>query len=152
MKTQQQSDLTLEARLDTQIARFGSRLAVGLTEHNQSLSHDITERLRFGREQALLKARGARAAQAQAVPSKVLLRAGNALALGGSGKSPRWLKLASFMPLILLALGLLLIQHSQLYEQIMAAADIDTALLSDQLPPAAYGDPGFSEFLSDDKE
>ena len=30
-----------------------------------------------------------------------------------------------------------------------AAAEMDAALLSDKLPPAAYGDPGFSEYLSD---
>jgi hypothetical protein len=32
-------------------------------------------------------------------------------------------------------------------EQVVAAAEIDTQLLSDQLPPAAYSDPGFAEFL-----
>jgi hypothetical protein len=29
----------------------------------------------------------------------------------------------------------------------MAAAEIDAQLLSDTLPPAAYSDPGFAEFL-----
>ena len=56
------------------------------------------------------------------------------------------------MPLCLLVAGLLLIQHGQWYEQILAAAEVDTALLSDNLPPAAYGDPGFSEYLSDEQE
>ena len=28
-----------------------------------------------------------------------------------------------------------------------AAAEVDTALLSDSLPPAAFTDPGFSEYL-----
>jgi hypothetical protein len=31
--------------------------------------------------------------------------------------------------------------------QIHAAAVVDTDLLSDELPPLAYSDPGFAEFL-----
>jgi hypothetical protein len=52
----------------------------------------------------------------------------------------------------MLVLGLALIQHSKFYQQIVAAAEIDTALLSDNLPPAAYSDPGFSEFLTTEQE
>jgi hypothetical protein len=32
-------------------------------------------------------------------------------------------------------------------EQVDAAAEIDAALLADDLPPAAYSDPGFLAFL-----
>jgi len=139
--------------LDARVARFGLRVAAGLTEHSQHLPHDVSERLRFAREQALLKARTARADQPQLVPSTSTVHMGSTMALTGSGdRSPRWLKLASFMPLVMLVLGLVLIQHSQFYQQILAAAEIDTALLSDNLPPAAYSDPGFSEFLSTEQE
>ena len=31
--------------------------------------------------------------------------------------------------------------------QVVAAAEIDAALLTDDLPPDAYSDPGFAEFL-----
>jgi hypothetical protein len=31
--------------------------------------------------------------------------------------------------------------------QISAAAEIDASLLADDLPPSAYSDPGFVEFL-----
>ena len=87
----------------------------------------------------------------------MLVHSGSAAALGATGQGgqsglPRWLKLASVMPLLMLLVGLLLIQQSQLHEQILAAADVDTALLSDHLPPAAYGDPGFTEYLSDSQE
>jgi hypothetical protein len=43
--------------------------------------------------------------------------------------------------------GLLLIDHLQTNEQIAAAAEVDAALLSDSLPPDAYSDAGFVEFL-----
>jgi len=53
----------------------------------------------------------------------------------------------SALPLVVLLAGLVLIQQHHDSEQISAAAEIDSALLADELPPAAYGDPGFSEFL-----
>jgi hypothetical protein len=137
---------------DALVARFGLRVAAGLNEQAQTLPANVSERLSFAREQALLKARSARAAQAQAAPASVLVRTGTTLSLGRGGDSPRWLKLTAILPLILLVVGLALIQHSQWYEQILAAAEIDTGLLSDKLPPAAYGDPGFKEYLSDEQE
>lgn len=136
---------------DLDMSRFGLRVAAGLTEQGDALAPDISERLRFAREQALLKAREARAAHPQVETAATVLRQGNSLALGGPGRG-RWLKLASLAPLLLLIGGLLLIQHSQWYQQITAAAEMDAALLSDKLPPAAYGDPGFSEYLSDDEQ
>jgi hypothetical protein len=41
-----------------------------------------------------------------------------------------------------------LIQQWHARAQIDAAAEIDAALLSDSLPPSAYSDPGFAEFLN----
>lgn len=136
------------------MTRFGLRVAADLSERNETLPHDISERLRFAREQALLKAKTARAAQVQLAPSTPVVQMGATLALGGSGSkesSPRWLKFASLLPLLMLILGLFLIQHTQWYQQINASAEIDTALLSDHLPPSAYSDPGFSEFLSEEQ-
>ncbi|MBB4843519.1 hypothetical protein HNP55_002042 [Paucibacter oligotrophus] len=141
--------------LETRMTRFGLRVAADLSERNETLPHDISERLRFAREQALLRAKTARAAQVQLAPSTPVLQTGATLALGGgqggSEGSPRWLKFASLLPLLMLVLGLFLIQHTQWYQQINASAEIDTALLSDHLPPSAYSDPGFSEFLSEEQ-
>jgi hypothetical protein len=64
-----------------------------------------------------------------------------------SGPPSWWLRLASVLPLALLVVGLLLIQRTYLDQQIRAAAEIDEALLTDELPPQAYSDPGFAEFL-----
>ncbi|MBT9494760.1 MAG: DUF3619 family protein [Paucibacter sp.] len=138
------------SNVDARVARFGLRVAAGLNEHAQTLPPNVAERLSFAREQALLKARSARASQT--ATATVVTASGSTLTLGRGSNSPRWLKLTSLLPLILLVLGLALIQHSQWYEQILAAAEIDTSLLSDKLPPAAYGDPGFNEYLSDEQE
>jgi hypothetical protein len=64
-----------------------------------------------------------------------------------SGPPSWWLRLASFAPLALLVVGLLFIQRSYVDQQVRAAAEIDAAILTDDLPPQAYSDPGFAEFL-----
>ena len=61
--------------------------------------------------------------------------------------SPWWLKLASGFPLVVLLVGLAVIVQWNNHEQVLAAAEIDTMLLADELPPKAYADPGFAEFL-----
>ena len=58
-----------------------------------------------------------------------------------------WLRLASMSPLVLLVIGLVFIQHLHDQADIHAAAEVDAALLADDLPPEAYGDPGFVAFL-----
>ena len=74
-------------------------------------------------------------------------RGGSAtLAFGGPG-SQRWFKLASVLPIVALIGGFLLIEHVHQKSQIAAAAEIDAALLADDVPVAAYSDPGFVEFL-----
>ena len=57
------------------------------------------------------------------------------------------LKAASLVPFAALVVGLLFIQYTQTEAQISVAAEIDADLLADDLPPNAYRDPGFVEFL-----
>ena len=146
----------LDARLDASVTRFGLRVASGLTERSAALPHDVSERLRFAREQALARAVQARAASMATSPASATMAQGGATLALTSG--PRgadnglWAKLASALPLILLLAGLLLMQQGQINEQIAATAEVDTELLSDNLPPAAFSDPGFAEFLRDAEE
>ena len=121
------------------------RLAAALSLGAEALPHDITERLRFGRERALAVALQQRRAAAVAVAPQIVGSAGRSAVLGGPPSL--WIRLASALPLVVLVAGLVLIQHHHDFEQINAAAEIDSALLADELPPAAYGDPGFTEFL-----
>jgi hypothetical protein len=130
------------AARDAARARFARRVAVRLDEQARSLEGEVAERLRFGRERALERARLARSA-ARSAPRLGVTAAGAAL-LGGSGW---WLKVASLAPLAALVCGLVLIQQWQTRTQIDAAAEVDAALLADDLPPTAYRDAGFAEFL-----
>jgi hypothetical protein len=130
------------AARDAARARFARRLVVRLDEEARSLEGDVAARLRFGRERALECARLARST-ARTTPKLGVTDAGAAL-LGGSGW---WLKIASIAPLAALVCGLVLIQQWQTRTQIDAAAEVDAALLADDLPPTAYRDAGFVEFL-----
>jgi hypothetical protein len=128
--------------LDALQARFGLRVASRLSQASEQLPHDLTERLRVAREQAVARARGLR----QQAPATVAVAAGpGSLAL--APPPSWWLRLASALPLLLLVGGLLLIQQLHHRADIHAAAEVDAALLADDLPPEAYGDPGFVAFL-----
>jgi hypothetical protein len=125
-------------------SRLAARLAGGLSASFDSLPHDVAERLRFAREQAVSRGRLARRA-APAGATVLGLTAHGAAVLGGF--VPWWQRAASVLPLVLLVAGLVLIDNRAVREQVVAAADFDAQLLADDLPPAAYSDPGFAEFI-----
>jgi Protein of unknown function (DUF3619) len=128
-------------------ASLGLRFAAAMSKRVDSLPHDVTERLRFAREQAVNKAREMRRlAPAAARAAQVVGRsAGGAAVLGTP--MPWWQRAAAVLPLLMLVAGLFMIEHWSTREQAFAAADIDAQLLADDLPPAAYSDPGFAEYL-----
>ena len=129
-------------------ARFGVRVASMLGERAQATAPDITERLRFAREQALSRAQAAR--RASAAPAPVVVGRGGSATL--ASHLGWWVKLGSAMPLALLVVGLMGIAHVHDRNQIAAVAEVDAALLADDLPPAAYTDPGFAEYLKTTRE
>lgn len=135
-------------------ARFGLRVAAALNAQGEATSHDISERLRVAREQALERARMSRRATSTATASatQVVGVSASGAALLGGGPSMWWTRLASMVPLLTLVLGLVLIDQWHDRAQIDAAADVDSALLADDLPPNAYSDPGFVEFLNSPRE
>ena len=55
--------------------------------------------------------------------------------------------LGSALPLLALLAGLVTVQWIDRQRTVSELAEIDTALLVDDLPPAAYSDPGFVQFL-----
>lgn len=142
---------TTSLRTDSRVveARLGLRLASALS--GQTLGHDVGERLRVAREQALAHARQVRrTAPVAAGGSVVAVSVRGAVVLGGF--VPWWQRAASVLPLIVLVAGLVAIDQYALREQVVTAADIDAQILSDDLPPAAYSDPGFAEFLRNGPE
>ena len=156
--------MTDQAPREQRLDRAGRLLAVRLDEGLGTLGPDIGERLRFARERAVARARQSRL-QAAPTPAWAWTPAGGAAVLAGAGTGAGsswslgqdtpgrsagqswWAKGVSVLPLLILALGFLAIQDTLLERQIQAAAEVDAALLADDLPPQAYSDPGFAEFL-----
>lgn len=135
--------------IDAAQSRFARRLADALTElHAKAGNPDIDARLRFAHDQALSAARQARKATV-AAPSALGMSGGAAVLGGGpeSGDTPWWLRLGALVPLAVLLAGLMLIDNHYTRSQIEAAAEVDAAILADDLPPEAYRDRGFVEFL-----
>jgi hypothetical protein len=124
-------------------ARIGARVAAVLSECSAELPHDINERLRVARDQAVARARLVRVAATVATPVGVSVQ-GTAV-LGGF--APWWQRALSVVPLAVLVAGLLLANRWVVQEQMLDSAEIDSVLLADDLPPAAYTDPGFGEYL-----
>jgi hypothetical protein len=122
-------------------AAFGARVAARLTSGSNALPHDIAERLRAGRVQAL-----SRRKLAQTRTASTAIGRDGAMTLGGGW----WTRIASALPLIALAAGLITISILQDDNRASELAEVDAALLTGDLPPAAYTDPGFAQFLKGD--
>ncbi len=131
--------------------RFAQRVVACLSIRSEQTAHDVSERLRVARERAL---DGARARRAVAPSPLVMAGSGGAatLALGDGPQSPWWRRIGTVLPLLALVAGLMLIQYQHARERIAAVAEIDVDLLVDDLPPSAYSDPGFVEFLKTARE
>ena len=124
---------------------FGKLVAARLAESTDALPHDISERLRAARVQAVEKRK-----QVLLQDSTVLFGHGHSGVLTASqagGHSSWWNRLGGAGLLLVLAAGLLLINVVQDEMGARELADIDAAILTDDLPPAAYLDPGFAQFL-----
>jgi hypothetical protein len=127
-------------------ARYALRVAARLSESANELPHDVGERLKAARELALQRARAVRRTETASSTHANSTGAQATVTLGGGG--PRWwLRWAPALPVAALVCGFVFIGHAHTRAQIAAAAEIDAALLADEVPPAAYGDPGFVEFL-----
>lgn len=120
--------------------RFARRVASRLDAGNADLAHDISERLRVARQQALTKRK--LVPQLHAAPA-VVSSAGGTASLGGSW----WTRIGAVVPLVALVAGLITISVWQEDNRASELADVDSALLTGDLPPAAYTDPGFAQFL-----
>lgn len=144
------------ANADALEARFALRLTAQLEGSARQAPHDISERLRVARQQAVAQARRpAVARRPEQTPATAVLPvsvgAGGTAALLQSGSpgedSSLWSRLGWLLPALALLLGLIGIGQWHDMESIAAMAELDAELLGDDLPPAAYADAGFSEFL-----
>ena len=125
--------------------RFAFKATAYLSSGAANLSHDVSERLRAARAQAVSKRKIAKFQTATS--GAVNMGASAALSGGPFDGLGWWGRIGAVMPLIALVVGLLTINSIQNDSRARELAEVDTALLTDALPPAAFSDPGFVQFL-----
>jgi hypothetical protein len=123
-------------------AHFGARIAACLEEGSRDLPHNISERLRAGRMRALA---GRRVTEVQLAP--VLAGPHRASGTLGSNSPGFWTRASALLPLLALVLGLIAIGAVQDQDRAFELAEVDAELLTADLPPTAFTDPGFLQYL-----
>jgi hypothetical protein len=122
--------------------QFGHLVARALSTNLEQLPYEVQERLRAGRMRAI----AARRVSPVLVTRRQVQQMGDGtLSLGAPWKG--WTPLASLFPMVLLVVGLLTINMVLDEYRANEIAEVDAALLTDDLPPMAYTDPGFVHFL-----
>ena len=135
-------------RADILQDRFALKATAYLSTGAADLPHDISERLRAARVQAVAKRK---IAKVQTAGSTTNLGGSAAMTWGSSDGLGWWGRIGSVMPLIALVVGMLTINSIQNDNRAREVAEVDAALLIDDLPPAAFSDPGFLQFLKIDR-
>ena len=135
---------SLQNRADILQEKFALKAASYLTAATADIPYEISERLRAARAQAVSKRK---IACAQTPGSVVNTGSGAALTWGSNDGLNWWSGIGSVVPLIALVVGLLTINSVQNDNRAKEIAEVDSALLTDDLPPAAFADPGFVQFL-----
>lgn len=135
---------SLQKRSDILQDRYGLKTSSYLSAGAADLPYDISERLRAARVQAVAKRKIAKTVTAGSVVSN---GTSAALTWGSEDGMSWWSRIGSVLPLIVLVVGLLMINSVQNDNRAQELAEVDSALLTDELPPAAFADPGFVQFL-----
>ena len=128
---------------DAHADRLARRVAAQLDQGLSDLPHDISERLRAARARAV----AARRQPVAVMATGVQVQKGALVLEGGPDKMRFWGWMGSVLPLVALVLGLFIIHTLQNDWRADELASVDTALLTDELPPTAYTDPGFLRFI-----
>jgi hypothetical protein len=130
-------------RAERQADQFGRAVAMRLSAGTDELPYEVRERLRAARVRAL-------DIRKQEAAAPVVVGRGGAATLGNGYERSIFNRIASVLPLVVLAGGLVLIHSVQSDRRASELAD--AALLTDDLPPAAYADPGFVQYLKSGRE
>ena len=125
---------------ETQADQFGRASAALLSQGAQTLPAGIKDRLHAAR----MKALSARKPEKLLVQKSVFAGMMGNL---GSNTNGVWDTVGWVAPLVVLVFGLIGIAQWQDDSRINDIAEVDAALLSDDVPPDAYADSGFMAFL-----
>ncbi|MBU3617524.1 DUF3619 family protein [Polynucleobacter sp. JS-Polo-80-F4] len=124
----------------TQADQFGQASAALLRQGTQTIPQNIKDRLYAAR----MKALSVRKPEKVRIQKQVLAASGRNWTSGSNGV---WDTVGWIAPLVVLVFGLIGIAQWQDDSRINDIAEVDAALLSDDVPPDAYADSGFMAFL-----
>ena len=124
----------------SQADQFGRASAALLNQGAQNLPINIKDRLHAAR----LKALSVRKAEKVRVQKPVFAGTAGSWSSGSNGL---WDTVGWVAPLVVLVFGLIGIAQWQDDSRINDIAEVDAALLTDDVPPDAYADSGFMAFL-----
>ena len=126
-----------------QADEFGRASAALLSQGAQSLPANIKDRLYEARKKAL----AVRKPEKVRVKSPALAGTSGIWTCSFKSSSNLWDTLSWVAPLVVLVFGLIGIAQWQNESRINDIAEVDAALLTDDVPPDAYADSGFMAFL-----
>jgi hypothetical protein len=135
--------------MNTDDLNFAYKVRHALNETLDDLPASTTDRLAQARKMAL-----ARKKAHVEVPLSVRVTNTELASAGGLLSQPfSWLgRMGVALPLLALVIGLAGIYQYEQQERIADLADIDAAVLSDELPLSAYLDHGFNAYLNQSEQ
>ena len=139
--------------MNTEELNFAYKVRHKLNERLDELPASTTDRLAQARKAAMARKKAdapLRVKQAALATAG----AGGARGLGGLFSQPfSWLGRASMViPLLVLVTGLIGIYQYEQQQRIAELAELDAAVLSDELPLSAYLDHGFNAYLAQSEQ
>jgi Protein of unknown function (DUF3619) len=128
---------------------FALKIRHALDENIASLPAASLDKLASARRVAIARKKPSRVAVAAPVMAPAFAGAAGQLELpAAAGKRGRFSRLAFAWPLLALVIGLAGIAYWEDQQRTAELADIDAAMLSDNLPLDAYLDHGFNAYLT----
>lgn len=123
---------------------FAYKVRHALNERLEDLPENISARLADARSMAVKRKKKSRPLYVS------LFQQMFARASAGTSGHVSWTgRLGLSLPILVLVVGMAGIFHHEQQRQIREIADIDIAVLSDELPPSAYADNGFRAYIVD---
>ena len=132
--------------MNTDDLNFAYKVRHALNDKLDELPASATDRLAQARKMALARKKADAPLAVRVVKAELAAAGGG---LSGFFSQFTWLSKASLaIPALALVIGLAGIYQHEQQERIADLADIDAAVLSDELPLTAYLDHGFNAYLS----
>jgi hypothetical protein len=130
-----------ETLTQSEVDQFGRASAALLSQGSENLPANIKNRLHAARKKALS------VRKTEKVRSQKAAFAGIAENWSPRSSSGLWDNVGWIAPVVVIVFGLIGIAQWQDDSRIHDLAEVDAALLTDDVPPDAYADSGFMAFL-----